>query len=104
MKKYNKWLTCLLRCWAQVSYIWSPRWRDLGATPGTSEHSAAPSKTNHPAALASSVPTWSPCRAACNQFVIIPDICHLDHLYIGGENIGHVERFLISTHDRCGEI
>ena len=36
--------------------------------------------------------------------VTIPHICHLDHLYIGGEKIGHVEKFQISTHDRCGEI
>ena len=34
----------------------------------------------------------------------IPHICHLDHLYIGGEKIGHVEKFQISIHDRCGEI
>ena len=33
-----------------------------------------------------------------------PHICHLDHLYIGGEKIGHVEKFQISIHDRCGEI
>ena len=34
----------------------------------------------------------------------IPHICHLDHLYIGGEKIGHVEKFQISIHNRCGEI
>ena len=34
----------------------------------------------------------------------IPDICHLDHLYIGGEIFCHVEKFQISIHDRCGEI
>ena len=34
----------------------------------------------------------------------IPHICHLDHQYIGGEKIGHVEKFQISIHDRCGEI
>ena len=34
----------------------------------------------------------------------IPDICHLNHLYIGGEKIGHVEKFQISIHNRCGEI
>ena len=34
----------------------------------------------------------------------IPHICHLDHQYIGGEKIGHVEKFQISMYDRCGEI
>ena len=34
----------------------------------------------------------------------IPHICHLHHLYIGGEKIGHVEKFQISIHNRCGEI
>ena len=54
----------------------------------------------------------------------IPHICHLDHLYIGGEKIGHVEKFQISipkdveksgilpdlkefqnsTHEECKEI
>ena len=34
----------------------------------------------------------------------IPHICHLDDLYIGGEKIGHVEKFQISIHNRCGEI
>ena len=34
----------------------------------------------------------------------IPHICHLDHLYIGGEKIGHVEKFQILIHNRCGEI
>ena len=33
-----------------------------------------------------------------------PHICHLDHLYIGGEKIGHVEKFQMSIHDECGEI
>ena len=36
--------------------------------------------------------------------VSTPHICHLDHLFIGGEKIGHVEKFQISIHDRCGEI
>ena len=31
-------------------------------------------------------------------------ICHLYHLDIGGEKIGHVEEFQISIHDRCAEI
>ena len=35
---------------------------------------------------------------------VIPHVCHLDHLYIGGEKIGHVEKFQISIHNRCGEI
>ena len=30
--------------------------------------------------------------------------CHLDHLYRGGRKIGHVEKFQISMHNRCGEI
>ena len=38
------------------------------------------------------------------ELVTIPHICHLDHLYIGGEKIGHVKKFQISIHDRCGEI
>ena len=33
----------------------------------------------------------------------IPHICHLYHLYIGGEKISHVENFQISIHGRCGE-
>ena len=28
----------------------------------------------------------------------IPDICHLDHLHVGGEEICHVEKFQISIH------
>ena len=28
----------------------------------------------------------------------IPDICHLDHLHVGGEEICHVEIFQISIH------
>ena len=40
----------------------------------------------------------------CKATVSIPHICHLDHLYIGGEKIGHVEKFQISIHNRCGEI
>ena len=55
---------------------------------------------------------------------VIPHICHLNHLYIGGEKIGHVknfrfqyttdvekseilpdlEEFQNSTHDKCEEI
>ena len=34
----------------------------------------------------------------------IPDICHLDHLHVGGEEICHVENFQISIHDKWGEI
>ena len=30
--------------------------------------------------------------------VYIPDICHLDHLHVGGEEICHVEKFQISIH------
>ena len=30
--------------------------------------------------------------------MIIPDICHLDHLHVGGEEICHVEKFQISIH------
>ena len=29
----------------------------------------------------------------------IPDICHLDHLHVGGEKICHVEKFQISIHE-----
>ena len=29
---------------------------------------------------------------------IIPDICHLGHLHVGGEEICHVEKFQISIH------
>ena len=28
----------------------------------------------------------------------IPDICHLGHLHVGGEEICHVEKFQISIH------
>ena len=31
--------------------------------------------------------------------VPIPDICHLDHLHVGGEKICHVEKFQISIHE-----
>ena len=41
--------------------------------------------------------------STCNK-LSIPHICHLDHLYTGGEKNGHVEKFQISIHDRCGEI
>ena len=34
---------------------------------------------------------------------IIPDICHLSHLYICGEKICHVEKFQSSMHGRCVE-
>ena len=40
-------------------------------------------------------------RTVVQRLVLhIPHICHPDHLYIGGEQIGHVEKFQISTHDR----
>ena len=29
---------------------------------------------------------------------LIPDICQLDHLHVGGEEICHVEKFQISIH------
>ena len=32
------------------------------------------------------------------QDLVIPDICHLDHLHVGGEEICHVEKFQISIH------
>ena len=34
----------------------------------------------------------------------IPHICHLDHLYIGGEKSVMWRKFQISIHDRCGEM
>ena len=34
----------------------------------------------------------------------IPDICHGLTDGVRGEKIGHVEKFQISVHDRCGEI
>ena len=33
-----------------------------------------------------------------NTILSIPDICHLDHLHVGGEEICHVEKFQISIH------
>ena len=30
--------------------------------------------------------------------LLVPDICHLDHLHVGGEEICHVEKFQISIH------
>ena len=40
----------------------------------------------------------------CKHHRTIPDICHLDHLYIDEEKIGHVEKFQILIHYRCVEI
>ena len=31
--------------------------------------------------------------------LLIPDICHLDQLHVGGEKICHVEKFQISIHE-----
>ena len=34
----------------------------------------------------------------CLNCLSIPDICHLGHLHVGGEEICHVEKFQISIH------
>ena len=35
---------------------------------------------------------------------VIPHICHLDHLHVGGEKSVMWRKFQISIHDKCGEI
>ena len=45
-------------------------------------------------------------QASFHDGRIIPDICHLHHLHVGGEKICHVEKFQnsIKKNLSCGEI